>query len=96
MSARRSCVVIRPFAALVDVGPTRYAPDLRLPEPRAFAGGESPPANLIAFPLVIALQLDLGVFAVLVSLRINPGQSLFWDNVELGGIEPPDRVPRLC
>ena len=52
-------------------------------------GGESPPATLIAFPLVTALQAFLGVFAALAVFYITPGQRLFLDKVELGGIEPP-------
>jgi hypothetical protein len=52
-------------------------------------GGESPPSILIAFPLVTALQAFQGVFAALVLFYIIPGQSLFMEKVELGGIEPP-------
>ena len=52
-------------------------------------GGESPPATLIAFPLVTALQAFLGVFAALAVFYITPGQQLFLDKVELGGIELP-------
>ena len=52
-------------------------------------GGESPPATLIAFPLVTGLRAVSGVFATLVELWITPAQSLYLQKVELGGIEPP-------
>ena len=58
-------------------------------ESDSLLGGESPPATLIAFPLVTALQAFLGVFAALAVFYITPGQRLFLDKVELGGIEPP-------
>ena len=51
-------------------------------------GGESPPSNRIAFPLVTALRAALGVFPALVVFYITPGHGLYLDKVELGGIEP--------
>jgi hypothetical protein len=47
-----------------------------------------PPSDPIAFPLVTALRVVPGGFPALVVIYITPGQSLYLEKVELGGIEP--------
>ena len=51
-----------------------------------------PPAGLGSFPLVTALRVDRGESAALMVCYKRPGQSLFLDKVELGGIEPLEIV----